>query len=343
MHAENESVQNAHAMALLGKTGAKVVFCAASASGRDGLFLADGDGLHVLDAPLQGDCRTPMLSPDGRFVVFSQDDGPGAGLCVADLDGDTEVLALSGMADYAPVWSQDGKWLAWCRCPAMNLESANHAEIWASPWPVFDPRPLTSNARMDCYPVFSPCGREIYFESGYADGLFGLFCVTLEGGESPILYEPGVSGNGIPHVAGDRIVFERAMAQTSALYDVYSLKRDEPETLTRHTFFEKHVNPTPRYSPDGSLIAYHMPEGEDCQVHLIDPERPEALPRRIAVEQGWLCYPRFDRSGKLVACQDYRHANLRIADAATGVTAGLSGPGPLRVTRLLELYNHDIA
>ncbi|MFZ5427672.1 MAG: TolB family protein [Thermodesulfobacteriota bacterium] len=342
MHALINGKSNARAVRMLGDAGARAVFCALS-GGADGLFAADGGGVRGLATSHKGNCRTPALSPCRQYVVFSQDHAQGAGLCITEVDASSEALTMPGGADYAPVWSGDGKWLAWCRCPSMAMDDANKAEIWASPWPKFDPRQLTSNARMDCYPVFAPGGEEIFFESGLADGLFGLFSVTLDGRESPILYEPESSGNGIPHAAGGRIVFERAPAETPALYDVYTIERARTDVLVRHTFFERHVNPTPRFSPDGSLIVYHMPEGGDCHVHLIGSQGEEAPPKRVAVKGGWLCYPRFDSKGLLLACEDYRHENLRIARAASGETAPLSGPGPLRVTRFLELYNHDIA
>jgi eukaryotic-like serine/threonine-protein kinase len=72
---------------------------------------ADGGELGVVGRA--GD-RDPALSPDGRFLAMSCADlSEHADICVHDLERDLTTHVTHGGADRFPVWSRDGKMLAY--------------------------------------------------------------------------------------------------------------------------------------------------------------------------------------------------------------------------------------
>lgn len=88
------------------------------------LWLADRDGqnLEMLLDCEGGNCSTPAISPDGKFLAYSrqaQGITPFSTLSspriyVFDLvnEKDAPLLADSQLTGYAPIWSPDGKWIA---------------------------------------------------------------------------------------------------------------------------------------------------------------------------------------------------------------------------------------
>src|SRR5215204_7520702 len=53
--------------------------------------------------------RYPSISPDGKTIVFSY---KGDLYKVASTGGDASPLTLHEAHDFMPVWSRDGKWIA---------------------------------------------------------------------------------------------------------------------------------------------------------------------------------------------------------------------------------------
>ena len=76
---------------------------------RLGIVQTDGAGFHVPPSPKRS--LAPSRSPDGSRIVYSE----GCGLQVQSQDGTYSVLITDNAWDTSPVWSPDGKRVAFMR------------------------------------------------------------------------------------------------------------------------------------------------------------------------------------------------------------------------------------
>lgn len=328
---------------LLDSNGSKIVVCASNSSGISRSFIISRNNDCTELATIFGnDCITPVFSPDGQKVLLSEFDGHYFQLILIDLtSGYARQLTDSGMHNYAPAWSPDGRRIAWCRVPNMLLEYANQAEIMVSEWPQFNERHLTINDRMDAYPVFTPDSGSVVVESGSVDGLFGLFRINWDGIEESLVYEPARSGNGIPHVFGNYVVFERAVVPDEHLYDVYVMNLSTRESQ-RLTHWRTHSNPTPRFSHDGSKIAcYRITDDDKSElVILLYPTKENGYTYREIHHGTSLRLPRWNRNSSLIVVQDEWRQSLQVIDLE-GNANEIASP-PVRGQRFMEIYSYDI-
>ena len=136
-----------------------------------------------------GEESTPALSPDGKFVAFSQEDATGQrDLYVAQIGTDATVRvthSIAGFADH-PAWSPDGKWLAFLR----QYDQARFDVVIVRPLGGVE-RTLHPGERywisVDGFPLlaWTPDNREIWFTTLLADSTeqrFGLHRLVVSTG-----------------------------------------------------------------------------------------------------------------------------------------------------------------
>ena len=138
--------------------------------------------------------RYPSISPDGKQIVFSY---KGDLYKVSSSGGSAFPLTLHVAHDYMPVWSHDGKWIAFASDRFGNFD------VYIMPSEGGDPKRLTFNSAAD-YPYdFSPDNKEVIFGSGRNDlassvrfpvnGVFRkLYTVPVNGGRSVMLTNAGM-------------------------------------------------------------------------------------------------------------------------------------------------------
>ncbi|HMP86071.1 MAG TPA: peptidase S41, partial [Lacibacter sp.] len=138
--------------------------------------------------------RYPAISPDGKEIVFSY---KGDLYKVATEGGTAVPLTLHPAHDYMPVWSRDGKTIAFASDRYGNFD------VFAIPATGGSPTRLTTHSAND-YPYdFSPDGSQVIFGSGRhtvasnvrfpSPRLFQeLYQVPVQGGRSVLLSAAGV-------------------------------------------------------------------------------------------------------------------------------------------------------
>ncbi|HEY0432801.1 MAG TPA: S41 family peptidase [Chitinophagaceae bacterium] len=153
--------------------------------------------------------RYPQISPDGRTIVFSY---KGDLYKVPASGGEAIPLTLNEAYDYMPVFSRDGKWLAFASDRYGNFD------VYIMPATGGDARRLTFNSATDLPYDFSPDGKYVLFGTTRNDvytsarfpqrGLFQkLYKVPVEGGRSEMVLS---AGSEFAHYnsKGDKIIFQ---------------------------------------------------------------------------------------------------------------------------------------
>jgi tricorn protease len=220
--------------------------------------------------------RYPAISPDGNEIVFSYQ---GDLYKVSAAGGQAVALTSHSAHDYMPVWSPDGKYIAFASDRFGNFD------IFIMSAAGGDLKRLTWYSGADYPTAFSPDGKQVYFNSlrtdleTYADfpnrAMPELYSVSIQGGrEKMLLTTP--SENAIPDATGNRIYYQdrkgyedpfRKHHRSSITRDlwVHDLKNGSHTQLT--TFNGEDRNPVP--DADGKSLYYLSEESGSFNVHQL--------------------------------------------------------------------------
>jgi hypothetical protein len=141
----------------------------------------DGSGARNVASP----GFFPAWSPDHSAIAYADADGAGGGLHVVTASGDSG-LTTGVVADSEPVWSPDGKKIAFGRID--NSQPVEKSEIWIVDRDGKNLRQLTHLTCPNGYnrdPSWSPDGKTIVFWSSNADcthGNYSLYSVDVASG-----------------------------------------------------------------------------------------------------------------------------------------------------------------
>ncbi len=153
--------------------------------------------------------RYPAISPDGNQIVFSF---KGDLYRVASSGGAAMPLTLHTAHDYMPVWSNDGKWIAFASDRFGNFD------VYIMPAEGGDPKRLTYNSTADFPWDFSPDDKNVIFGSGRndvaasvrfpANGIFQkIYSVPVTGGRSVMISAAGMQYARYNN-NGDKIIYQ---------------------------------------------------------------------------------------------------------------------------------------
>src|SRR5207302_10963800 len=120
--------------------------------------------------------RTPDISPDGRQVAFSY---LGDIWIVETIGGIARPVTMHEAHDILPVFSPDGRWLAF------SSNRHGNYDVFVVPVQGGKPRRLTFDSATDFVQGWSPDGKQILFSSNRGIGFPGgqeLYTVPVEGG-----------------------------------------------------------------------------------------------------------------------------------------------------------------
>lgn len=153
--------------------------------------------------------RYPAISPDGKTIAFSY---KGDIYKVSSSGGDAIPITLNEAYDYMPVWSHDGKWIAFASDRYGNFD------VYIMPSSGGEAKRLTYNSAND-YPYdFTPDDKKVLFGTNRNDvytsarfpqrGLFQkLYEVPTTGGRSVMILSAG-SEFARFNKSGDKIIFQ---------------------------------------------------------------------------------------------------------------------------------------
>ncbi|WP_247237182.1 S41 family peptidase [Telluribacter sp. SYSU D00476] len=231
--------------------------------------------------------RYPSISPDGKTIVFTYKGDlwrvPAAG-------GTATPLTLHEAHDYMPVWSRDGKSIAFASDRYGNFD------VFVIPAEGGEPRRLTFHSADESPYDFTPDGKQVLFGAARQDVASNRQFPT---GSQPELYSVAVTGGRVEQVLstpaedvryskdGSQLVYhdrkggENAWRkhQTSSIARdiwVYDAKSGKHTRLT--TFNGEDRNPI--FTEDGKKVVYLSERSGSFnvyQMHVANPTSAEAL------------------------------------------------------------------
>lgn len=286
--------------------GARIVF----RSNRDGdadIYTMSADGTDVRQvADMAGDERYPSFSPDGSQILFQSNADGDRDIYVMNADGSgrRQLTVNDVIFDSAPMWSPDGREIAFERMDAETSQTSgaihDSGEIHVMDAAGGNVRRLTTNAVHDEGPAWSPDGQSLVFTSEREDPAGDIWVM-------------GADGAGARKVAGSAAIEESPDWQPLAGLPTAPARL----SATTQTQLRIHLSWTAATSPVG-VVRYEIRRSTFAN----DPNAPV----RAVVDAATTAYT----DGNLTNGVRY-HYTVRAIDRAT--TSGPASPEASAVAR----------
>lgn len=219
--------------------------------GRDLLLLnaLTGGVRELIEMPAVDQQLSPTFSPDGSTIAFRAMTGGGADIYTYNLQTKTLANLTNDAAwDFAPVYSPDGKWLYYS-----SVRGTKYKLFRLDPADPNRREQLTYGEWNDEDPALSPDGQRLYFASDRDGGIYNIYSVNLQTGET-LLHTNVVGGAFCPTVFigkdnAEKIVFTAYYKRRFTLYIA-----DAKKSVKRLAELNPAVTPVepaamPRYQP----------------------------------------------------------------------------------------------
>ena len=158
---------------------------------------------------------SPVLSPDGKRVVFQSARGGANDIWVAGIDG-SDLRQLSnklGKECVSPSWSPDGKFVAFA---SLHADDSKH--VWIVDSNGGPPRQLTHGASGNDHPEWSRDGKAIYFMSNRS-GRPETWRMPAGGGDSVQITTNGAE-DAFESFDGKSLIFSKGAEGVGGIYSM---------------------------------------------------------------------------------------------------------------------------
>ena len=299
--------------------GNSIVYTGGAWNHRDFFLISPSGGSRRKITRVSGKAGACSFHPDGRHLICHRfDSGTGNLWLISIADGFETPVTAGKFWDYKPAISPDGRWLAFSR----STEGPSSVRIM--PAGGGDPRPLAISDADDRWPSWSRQIPRMMFhrlvDRGSAlrilDRSSGAIQVVAEGAESP--------GQGSFDPAGRRVVYS-AMHSGKRVLSI----RDLDSGSVRVIDPGPGECDFPRWSPDGSQIAFSFNTGEHWELATVAPDGRgfkiwTASLRNVRSINGVLDWSPDSRSIVFHASTDPFQADIYLLDLTSGKIRNLT-------------------
>ena len=226
--------------------------------------------------------RYPSISPDGKTVVFSY---KGNLYTVSSEGGEARQLTTHQAYDYAPVWSPDGKTIAFASDRFGNFD------IYTIPVKGGVPSRITTNSAKETPWTFTPDGKKILFSARIQDpassvlfpkgSMTELYAVSVDGGRpEQVLATPAEEVSFIGKT--DMFVYQdckggenvwRKHHTSSITRDIWMYDGNKHTKLTDFNGEDR----TPRVTADGQTVYFTSEREGNFNVYSFPINNPSAV------------------------------------------------------------------
>ena len=246
----------------------------------------DSDQLTPLTTGNAGE-RLPVVSPDGKSLIYSQSRANLDVVSVSLADGEAKTLISTGRQESMAAWAANQEKLVWVtdRNGPMAIwirqpDGSERPLLTASDFP-----PGTHKWFMD--PSLSPNAQQIVYVRVSYDGVTRLWISSLSGGVPVRLTnaEPSAEYGGAWSPDGKRLAYLQVQGGKNSLMVANISGRATPVTLVNDV-----LQYLPDWSPDGNWITYRDNQGWN----LISPDGARRKPLG-KIETAYLAFSRDSR------------------------------------------------
>jgi len=273
-----------------------------------------------------GSNRDAAWSPDGNRIAFCSDRKGEYDIWIMDVpegevseEWEKKAICLTGddgADDLYPVWSPDGRWIAYI----------SQGDIWSISPEGGKARRITEDGDVRAWPIaWSPDGTKIAFARAREN--IDLWTVDLKTGEEERLTSPiehDISPSWSP--GGDRIAFSSDRLGT---YDIWVLDMATGD-FSRITDWPSDEG-APCWSPDGRWLLF-VAQREDNQDIWVMPSGGKAFQLTRTSEHEFL--PRWSPDGSRISFHRTAGAEVLLAPISGGNPRTVSFPYTLRIQDL---------
>ncbi len=237
--------------------------------------------------------------PTGQLVFTSQRDGDWDIYAMNVADSNPRNLTNNNVDDFAPVWSPDG------RTVAFHSYLDGDEEVYVMDADGSNLRKLTNNFVNDREPTWSPDGQQIAFWSD-SNGTWDIFVMNADGSERRRLttafaddFDPDWSPD------GQSIIFSSNRSGNDDIYMV-NVATGTEQQLTDHPANDRY----PAWSPDGERIAFMSERTGNGEIYLMGADGRNE--RNLTEHPTWDTQPTWSPDGRFIAFTSNRDDNDEI-------------------------------
>jgi len=248
--------------------------------------------LTSLPSPFVGDTQ-PAFSPDGKLIAFVRSGAYSVGdiyVVAIDQGGEGQRVTFDRAWIRGIAWTADGKGLIY----ASNRSGLS--KLWRVRVSGGQPEPLSVGGERAKWPAISPTGDRLAYTEGLVRS--NIWRKAILAGEKSAFaasrVSPSTIGDGDPQFSpdGTKIVFASSRSGKSHELWICDAECTDPVQLTSRGVYAG----SPRWSPDGSQIAFDSRNGVYSQIFVI--ESRGGIPRQVTSGEFEHVRPAWSRDGR---------------------------------------------